>query len=111
MLLHTPTVTYLFKNAQRLMCHRTTNYIHTRTRRREQNWNSSNKQAVAIRMDAKIRPIAIRTAGINMNVLPIGGLNIPETIKSNLQAQYVTITFKHCICTPISKILNITNTY
>jgi hypothetical protein len=36
-------------------------------------------------MYAKLKPKAIPTARVNMNVFPIAGLNGPETIKSPLK--------------------------
>jgi len=39
------------------------------------------------RMYAKLKPTAIPTARVSMNVLPTGGLNGTETIKSTFQAQ------------------------
>jgi len=44
--------------------------------------NSSNEQAVAIRMNAKLKETAIPTASFNTNVLSAGGLNRTETILS-----------------------------
>ena len=52
-----------------------------------ENKDSSNEQAVAIRMYAKLKATAIPTASFNMNVLPAGGPNRTETILSMFQAQ------------------------
>jgi hypothetical protein len=54
-----------------------------------ENGNSFNGPAVAIRMYAKLKPTAIPTAKVNMNVLTTAGLNRTETIKSMFQAQWL----------------------
>ena len=51
--------------------------------------NSSNEQAVAIRMNAKRRSIAIPPARDKMNALHIGGRNRPDTIKLTFQAKWL----------------------
>ena len=53
------------------------------------NGNTPNEPAVDIRMCAKIKPIAIPTARVHINVLPTGDINRNKIIKSTFQAQWL----------------------
>ena len=53
------------------------------------NGSTSNEPAVAIRMYTTLKPTAIPTARINVNVLYTGGRNRTEIIKSMFHAQWL----------------------